>query len=314
MPVIVVESPGLLTTVQDLGRPGYGHLGVAPAGAADPVALRVGNALVGNPPDAAALEMTLAGGRFLLPEGAAVALTGADGGPVLSGQPAPMWATVEVRPGERLAVGAARAGARCYLSVRGGIRVPLFLGSASTQLACGLGGFCGRRLQRGDVLEIGAAEGGYECRRLSARALGHFAPANTLRVTAGPEWERFDAGAREAFLAQAWRVTADSDRAGLRLAGARLETSGFERMITEGVDLGSIQVPPSGQPIILFVEQQTTGGYPRIGVVASVDLWRVGQLRPGDEVRFSLVDLEEAVRLIREQEQLLASEEFLFGE
>jgi len=307
MPVIEVESPGLLTTVQDLGRHGHGHLGVTPSGAADAVALRLGNRLVGNPESAAALEMTLKGGSFRFPEGALVALAGGDfEGP-------PMWTMLEVSPGQTLTVGAARRGARCYLCVRGGIRVPLWLGSASTHLACGLGGFHGRRLQRGDVLEVGAAEGAWCSRVLSQRAREQFAPSKTLRVTAGPEWQRFDADAREVLLAGTYRVTEDSDRAGLRLKGTRLETRGFERMITEGVDLGAVQVPPSGQPIILFVEQQTTGGYPRIAVVVSADLFRVGQLRPGDEIRFTRVSLEEAVALAREQERRLASEEFLFA-
>jgi len=308
MAVIEVLSPGLLTTVQDLGRHGYGHLGVSPSGAADPVALRLGNRLVGNPESAAALEMTLAGGRFRFPDGAVVALAGADfEGP-------PLWTTLEVGPEQTLSVGAARSGARCYLCVRGGIAAPLFLGSASTQLACGLGGLHGRRLRRGDLLETAAAQGPVASRALSSRVLAYLAPSKTLRVTRGPEWESFDASSREAFLATPYRVAPDSDRAGLRLEGAPLAMRAPGGMITEGVDLGTILAPPSGQPIILFVEQQTTGGYPRIGVVASVDLFRVGQLRPGDEVRFRLVSLEEAVRLIREQEQLLASEEFLFAD
>lgn len=306
MAVIEVLSPGLLTTVQDLGRHGYGHLGVSPSGAADPVALRLGNRLVGNPESAAALEMILAGGRFRFPDGAVVALAGADF------EGAPSWTTLEADPGQTLSVGAARSGARCYLCVRGGIAVPLFLGSASTHMACGLGGFHGRRLRRGDQLEIAAAHRPAVPRALSSRALEYLAPSKTLRVTRGPEWESFDASSRETFLSTPYRVAPDSDRAGLRLEGASLKIPAPGRMITAGVDLGTIQAPPSGQPIILFVEQQTTGGYPRIGVVASVDLFRLGQLRPGDEIRFSLVSLEEAVRLIREQEQLLASEEFLF--
>jgi antagonist of KipI len=280
---------------------------VTPSGAADPVALRLGNLLVGNPAGAPALEMTLTGGTFLFPEGAVAALTGAEFGG------AAWWTSLEIGAGERLTLGAAREGARGYLCVRGGIAVPLWLGGSSTHLACGLGGFHGRRLQRGDVLEIGAAAGPWQRRALSAQARKHFAPSKVLRVTAGPEWERFGAAAREAFLSQAWHVSDDSDRAGLRLRGAPLETRGFERMITEGVDMGAIQVPPSGQPIILFVEQQTTGGYPRIAVTATVDLHRVGQLRPGDEIRFRLVNLEEAVALAREQERRLVSEEFLFG-
>lgn len=312
MPLIEVDSPGLLTTVQDLGRRGYGHLGVAPSGAADPVALRLGNLLAGNPPGAAGLEMTIVGGTFLFPHGATAALTGADMGPTLDGRPVPMGETLEIRPGQRLALGPARTGARCYLCVGGAVRVPMFLGSASTHLACGLGGLEGRRLRRGDVLEIGSAAAVVTPRRLSPQARRWLAQVGELRVTAGPEWERFAERVRETFLHSVWRVTADSDRAGLRLSGPSLDAGGFEPMISEGVDLGSVQAPPSGQPIILFVEQQTTGGYPRLAVVIAADLFRLGQLRPGDDVRFRLVALEEALRLVREQERLLACEEFLF--
>src|SRR5271170_5751700 len=155
MGVIEVQAPGLLTTVQDLGRPGFGPLGVSASGAADAVSLRVGNRLVGNAGGAAGLEMTLLGGAFLFPEGAVVALSGSDFGATLDGEPVELWTSLEARAGQTLRLGPTRSGARCYLCVRGGIAVKTFLGSASTHVLSGLGGHEGRALRKGDVLEIG---------------------------------------------------------------------------------------------------------------------------------------------------------------
>src|SRR5467141_2589141 len=176
MKVIQVQAPGPFTTVQDLGREGFGPMGISPSGAADPISLRLGNRLVGNAEGAAALEMTLLGGTFLFPEGAVVALTGSDFGATLDGAPLEQWTSVEARPGQALRLGPTRSGARCYLCVRGGIAVKLFLGSASTHILSGLGGHDGRALRKGDVLKIGEANGSYRKRTLTAKALGGLSP------------------------------------------------------------------------------------------------------------------------------------------
>jgi antagonist of KipI len=288
--MIRILAPGLFTTVQDLGRPGHGPLGVSPSGAADPVALRLGNLLVGNPPHAAALEMTLLGGTFAFDMDAVVALAGSDFG-------AEPWIPRLIRAGETLKLGPTRSGARCYLCVRGGIEVPLFLGSASTHILSGLGGFEGRALRKGDVLRVGPSPGDYRPVRVKPEALARLAPRKLLRVTTGPQWDWFSNEAREAFLTTPYRVTEESNRMGLRLSGASAELTGRGHMITEGVPLGAIQIPANGQPIILFVEQQTTGGYPKIANIISADLPSVGQLRPRDEIRFQLISLEEARQL-----------------
>ena len=194
MSLIEVRAPGLLTTVQDLGREGFGPMGVSASGAADPVALRIGNRLVGNAEGAAGLEMTLLGGTFVFPERAVVALTGSDFGATLDNEPVEMWKSVEIRQGQTLRLGPTRTGARCYLCVRGGIDVKLFLGSASTHLLSGLGGFQGRALRQGDVLRIGAASGSFRTfrkRSVSARAVAQLAPRKVLRVTAGPQSDWF---------------------------------------------------------------------------------------------------------------------------
>jgi antagonist of KipI len=312
MSSLVVEKPGLLTTVQDLGRPGYGPLGVSPAGAADSVALRLGNLLVGNEPGAAALEMALVGGRYTFPEGAVVALAGADFGANLDGRSTEMWVPHAIRPGAALELGLTRTGARCYLCIAGGIQVESFLGSASTHLLSGLGGFAGRALRKGDVLQFGAPRQRIRRRRISAKILDTLKPRSFLRVTQGPQADWFSEETTRAFFEGAFRVSENSDRLGLRLAGASLVPESPREMISEGVSLGAVQVTPSGQPIILFVEQQTAGGYPKIANVIGADLYCIGQLRPRDEITFRRVSLDEARSLWIAQQELLNSGEDIF--
>jgi antagonist of KipI len=312
MSVIRVREPGLFTTVQDLGREGYGPLGVSASGAADAISLRLGNRLVGNSEGAAGLEMTLLGGAFEFADGAVVALSGSDFGATLDGTPVETWNAIEARAGQVLRVGSTRSGARCYLCVRGGIAVKSFLGSASTHILSGLGGLEGRALRKADVLEIGVAGKEVRQRVLSAGALKRLTTRKTLRVTAGPQSEWFDEDARRLFYESNYRVAEDSNRMGLRLEGAAISGPSGGEMISEGMALGAVQVPEGGKPIILFVEQQTTGGYPKIANVISADFHSLGQLRPRDEIRFELVEMETARALLKEQEEWMASEELLF--
>jgi antagonist of KipI len=323
MSEIHVQAPGLLTTVQDLGREGFGPMGVSPSGAADAIALRIGNQLVGNAETAAGLEMTLLGGTFLFPEGAVLALAGSDFGATLDDSPVALWGSFEVKPGQTLGLGPTRTGARCYLCVRGGIAVKTFLGSASTHLLSGLGGHEGRALRKGDVLKIRAASGAFRKRTVAEEALQTLSPRKVLRVTPGPQSEWFPQAAQKLFYASTYRVTEESNRMGLRLEGPAI-TDGTHRgahgnafgdargsalgeMISEGVSLGAVQIAAGGLPIILFVEQQTTGGYAKIANVISADLHSLGQLRPRDEVRFDHVDWETSRSFLLELENLLAS-------
>jgi biotin-dependent carboxylase-like uncharacterized protein len=289
---IRVVSPGFQTTVQDLGRFGYAHMGVSASGAADSLALRVGNLLVGNAETAAALEMTLLGGVFEFQADTVIALTGSDFGAGL-----PLWTAVEVKAGYTLGCGATRSGARSYLCVRGGIKAPLALGSASTHVLTGVGG---RVLAAGDTL----AAGGLAVRppRQLASGAPPFPRAGSVRVTPGPHARWFS----DEFYGASYHVTEASSRMGLRLLGQAIAAPAGA-MLTEGVTLGAIQIPPEGQPIILFVEHQTTGGYPIIANVISADLWRVGQLRPRDETQFERVTIEQALDLLVEQERWLGS-------
>jgi antagonist of KipI len=313
MGMIQVQEAGLFTTVQDLGREGFGPLGVSASGAADPISLRLGNRLVGNAEGEAGLEMTLLGGTFLFPDGAILALTGSDFGATLDGKPVGLWTPVEASPGQVLRLGPTRTGARCYLCVRGGIAVKLFLGRASTHTLSGLGGHEGRALRKGDMLKIGEANGSYRKRALAAKAFEGLSPRKVLRVTPGPQSDWFPDSAQQIFYGNAYRVAEESNRMGLRLEGAAIPAPAGGRMISEGIALGAIQVPDGGLPIILFVEQQTTGGYPKIANVISADLHSLGQLRPRDEIRFERVEWETARSLLREQEDLLASEDLILG-
>lgn len=342
MRTIEVLSPGLLTTVQDLGREGFGPTGVSPSGAGDPVALRIGNRLVGNAEGAAGLEMTLLGGAIQFQGSCLAALTGSDFGATLDGVPAPAWASFEARAGQTLRLGPTRSGARCYLCVQGGIKVKPFLGSASTHLLSGLGGHEGRALRKGDALMIGGAtearqertgqsacstRGPHLPRKISPKALKELTPRKLLRVTPGPQRDGFPKPAQKAFYANAYRVAEESNRMGLRLEGpplregaqgnasgkAHRDGSGkvHGEMISEGVSLGAVQIAAGGLPIILFVEQQTTGGYAKIANVISADLHSLGQLRPRDEIRFELVSFATARKLLIEQEKLLASADLI---
>ena len=283
-----VLSPGLLTTVQDIGRFGWAHYGVLASGAADPLALRAANLLAGNAENAPALEMTLVGGAFQFEAAATLAVTGSDFSSGL-----PLWTAFEVRAGETVRFGATRSGARAYLAVRGGFAVPRTMGSASVHVMTGVGG---RPLRAGDLLAIGDASTG----RPRAGSPPPFAAAGPLRVTAGPQADRF---AGELYAAP-YTVSEESNRMGLRLRGPAIP-SPPGGMLTEGTPLGAVQVPPEGQPIILFVEHQTTGGYPKPANVISADFWRLGQLRPRDQVRFEQVTIEQALDLLRDQEQWL---------
>jgi biotin-dependent carboxylase-like uncharacterized protein len=307
MSVIQVQSPGLLTTVQDLGREGFGPLGVSASGAADPISLRLGNRLVGNAEGAAALEMTLLGGKFLFPQNGTIALTGSDFAATLDGSLLELWTSVEVKAGQTLRVGATRSGARSYLCVQGGIVEKTFLGSASTHLLSGLGGHQGRALRKGDVLRIGLAAAPFQKRALAPQALQRFLPRKVLRVTPGPQSDSFPAKSQQLFYESTYRIAEDSNRMGLRLEGPRIAQRSSGEMITEGVSNGAVQITAGGQPIILFVEQQTTGGYAKIANVITADLDSLGQLRPRDEIRFQPVDWDTARALLLEQEQLLTS-------
>lgn len=305
--MIRVLSPGLLTTVQDLGRPGLGALGVPPGGAADAHALRLGNLLLGNDERAAALEATLEGPTLLFESAALVVLAGAPFAATLDGEAVEPWSAVEVPPGARLSFGRAVSGARACLCVRGGLDVPVVLGSRSTDVATGFGGLSGRALAVGDRLAVGPAPGvPPRGRRVDAAAARWSGARRLLRVTPGAQEEWFARAAVEAFFSSPFRVSASSSRTGVRLEGTALAAPS-RSLVTEGVAAGSIQVPAGGLPIVLLVEHPSTGGYPKIANVIAADHSSLAQLRPGEEVRFAQVSLEEARRLLLDREARLGA-------
>jgi len=302
--MIRVAKPGFFTTVQDLGRYGYAHLGISPAGAADPLSFRVANLLVGNEENAPALEMTLLGATLELEESAIVALTGASCECKVGLDQVPANIAVALPGGGVLKCGSMATGARCYLAVQGGFDVPLIMGSASTHVGGHFGGLQGRRLQSGDVLHV-LKHGSSRSRSLRPGALESLQGQGPLRVTKGAQQEWFGPEAFEKLFSCAYIVSEQSDRTGLRLKGEVVRPREQSQLLTDGIPLGAIQVPQDGQPIILFVDQQTTGGYPKIANVIAADMHRVGQLRPRDEVRFAELTIPEAVQALREQEQWL---------
>jgi antagonist of KipI len=317
-----VERPGLLTTVQDLGRCGYQHLGVGTSGAMDEVSHRIANLLVGNPADAAALEITLAGPRLRFECDALVAVCGGDFNPRVGDLAVRRWRPVLVRAGSVLEFGPAVQGARCCLAVAGGVRVPPVLGSASTSLVARFGGLQGRPLAAGDRLAIAPPDPGlypglqWDCAhyREPARNLAWFAawyreldflrPAR-LRFIPGPQWPLLTGASRDALLAGPFRAGARSDRMGIRLQGPVLELERPLEMLSSGVAAGTLQLPPDGNPILLMADRQTTGGYPRLGEVAAVDLPKAAQLRPGEELRFEPVSVDAAQALLLQREARL---------
>lgn len=285
---IEVVSPGLLTTVQDLGRPGHAHEGIAAAGAADPVSARAANRLVGNPDAAALLELTAQAGTFIFGREAIVAIAGAS----CEGMPAPGVRTVP--GGTSLRLGRLLDGARAYLAVRGGLEVAPFLGSASTHLLSGLGGFEGRPLRRGDRIPIGPEPPTRWGAIAGAADAGSIVRRRRFRVTPGAQRDRFSTEAIDAFFRSEFRLTSEADRSGLRLDGPVLAVLPGPPMPTEGVLPGAVQVPEGGRPIVLLVEHGTTGGYPKIADVIAADLPAIGQLRPGDAIRFVETGWDEA--------------------
>jgi antagonist of KipI len=305
-----VLRPGLLSTLQDLGRYGLQHLGIVPCGAMDSLAHRMANALVGNTDENATLECTIVGPELSFEDNALIALYGAvfesrNGG-------LPPNRPVLVQAGSTIAIGSAVRGSRAYLAIAGGFQVDLVLGSRSTYLPAQFGGYRGRAIKAGDRLATAdglarlseerfstlsqhATAGGLRTVRWSAPQLS--APPNgalQVRAMEGRHHFQFEEAAREAFFSHAWRISANSNRMGYRLEGPRLQRNRKVEVLSEPTCLGTVQVPNDGTPIVLMADHQTTGGYPKIAEVASADISTLAQVSPGGLVRFARCSVEEA--------------------
>ena len=303
--MITVLDAGPLTTVQDLGRSGQLRYGIPQSGALDSFALIAANRLVGNRDDAAGLECTLLGPSFETDTSCAIAVTGAEARVTVNGSDAPRWATIVLDAGETVKIGSARSGLRSYVAFSGGIDVPLFLGSRSTYVRGAFGGHEGRALRRGDRLQIVSAALPTPC-EFPRDMIPNYRDEPVLRVVLGPQEDRFSAGGIASFLGGEYRLLPQSDRMGARLQGNRIEHTQGHDIISDGTALGSVQVPGDGQPIVLLVDRQSTGGYTKIATVCSFDIGRVGQLRPGQSLRFAAVSVDEARRLRLEADAWLA--------
>jgi antagonist of KipI len=323
----IVQRAGFLTSVQDLGRTGFRQFGVSTSGALDSFALRVANLLVGNDEGAAGLEITIGGLQLRFADERIVAWCGGEFDVRVESRPLPAGHVAHLQSGHELKFGRAQIGCRCWLATSGGIDVPVVLGSRSTDLRANFGGLEGRALRDGDVVLLGAPRGS----SASAKATADKSPQATgisswtaphdwaspasrhpsLRFIRGVDWNRFNDVTIQRFTNQEFAVSPDSDRMGVRLDGPELKRGDETDLISEAVAPGTIQVPPSGKPILLLGDCQTIGGYPKIAHVITVDLGIAAQLRAGDGVRFCEVSLQDAHRLLLERERDL--ERFRIG-
>lgn len=304
-----VAEPGLFTLVQDLGRWGHQSEGVAVSNPMDEFSLRIGNAMLGNDDNAAALEVLLYGPEAVFTNDCCIAATGADLGLTINGSPAENWRAHKIAAGDRVSLtGATGDGCRAYLCVSGGVDVPLVMGSRATYTKAGLGGFKGRALQAGDTVPIGSARPGWE------KAAG-FACPEPFRVTRyrdeplyaleGPQEDAFSAEGIAVFYSRPYTVTDEIDRMGYRLDGPQIARVRGADIISDGIPFGAVQIPGNGKPIVLLSDRQTTGGYTKIAVVSSWSAAQLAQKLPGETVRFKKISVEEAVELLRRFEESL---------
>ena len=300
-----VVRPGILTTIQDNGRPNAVASGVPPGGAMDRFAYTAANLIVGNDRGAATLECTLNGPHLGAERACVVAITGADFEPRINGVPAPMWTAIPLNAGEQLTFGARRLGARAYVAVAGGIVADRWLGSMSTNLMCARGGMHGRALIAGDVISTGEPAMLVVAGRTLAEDLRPRYSDRTLPAIAGPHFTRLRPESRQALFNDAFSLSHDSNRMGYRLQGPRLEAPGDE-LLSFGLVAGAVQLPSGGGPILLMADHQTAGGYPVVVTLASAAMPIAAQLAPGDELRFAETSIKSALEMRAAQREALA--------
>lgn len=311
-----VIKPGLLTTIQDMGRPGYFHLGIPIGGAMDRMALRTANLLVGNDEGAAGLEAVFMGPELEFTEDATVAITGAEMPILIDGVEQPGWTTLEVKAGQTLGFGFLKAGARAYIAISGGIDTPPALGSRSTYAIGALGGIEGRAIAAGDSLPLGAGGGGKEGTSVSADLRRNPGSPVELRVLPGLYWHRITEQAQMGFFSDEWKVAPEADRMGYRFRGGEpLKFVDREQPFGAGSDpsnivdgcypYGSVQVPGGTEPIVLHRDAVSGGGYFMIGTVISADMDLIGQLQPHTEVKFVEVDMPTAIQARADRSALM---------
>ncbi|MDR6121868.1 antagonist of KipI [Bacillus sp. SLBN-46] len=302
--IFKVIKPGLQTTIQDLGRVGYQQFGISPSGAMDSYSIKLANILVGNHPGEAVLEAALVGPVLEACQTIVIAICGGDFSPRVNNREVPMWKSFLLKKGETLSFAPCKQGARVYLAIAGGIDVPVVLNSKSTSLNGRFGGFEGRPLQKEDIL-YGEPVIRKPFKSLPPEFIPSYKTQLSVRVILGPHEQRFSRSSVERFLAEEYVVTPQSNRMGYQLKGPKLDHVQGPDIISDPIPLGGIQVPASGQPIILMADRQTTGGYTRIGTVISVDIPLLAQAVPDTKIHFVETSLEEAQRLYVDRQILL---------
>ena len=290
---ITVLNPGLMTTVQDMGRVGYQQFGVSVSGVMDPRGAAVANMLVGNDEKEAVLECTMMGPHLQFNEANCIAITGGDLMPTIDGKPIPNYTAVKVEAGQVLKFTMPKTGCRAFIAFAGGLDIPEVMGSRSTYMKAKIGGMEGRKLQKDDVIGFRAPKS--ELKNMNFRSMAsEFVPRKeyTIRVVLGPQDDYFTDAGIQTFLSQVYTVTAEFDRMGCRLEGEAIAHKDGGDIISDGIAFGAIQVPSSGKPIIMLGDRQTTGGYTKIANVISVDFRILAQLKQGDKVRFEQVSVK----------------------
>lgn len=307
METIKILDAGLLTTVQDLGRYGFQRYGVSASGVMDEYSAKIANKLVGNKVGEAVLETTLKGVQIEFLQNTAVAITGGNCDVTLNGTKIELWQSYLVNRGDILKMGICRSGLRNYLAFAGGIDVPIIMNSKSTNLKAKVGGFNGRKLMTGDVLSVGV--GSLEAPlTLNKHHIPTYSKDIKVGVILGQQDDHFTEAGIKTFLNETYTVTQESDRMGIRLSsvsGATIEHKNGADIISDGITFGAIQVPGSGQPIVMMADRQTTGGYTKIGNVISSDLAKLAQATPGTKVKFVEYTLEQAVQAIKNNDIII---------
>lgn len=319
--MIRILKPGLLTTIQDLGRYGFQKNGMIASGAMDPLAHRIANILVGNEETDPTLEITMLGPTIEFQQDALIAICGGDLSPKIGEKPVELWRPLFIKKGTILHFTSCKTGCRAYLAVAGSFKIPSIMNSYSTYLRAGIGGYNGRALTKGDQINLGPTS------QLSSRILSSFSEKNNpsniihagwtisqaiipsyrpkpiIRVMQGRQYHLFKKYSQTKFFTEQYKITPQSDRMGYRLNGPTLALIQEEEMISEAVTFGTIQVPGDGQPIILLADRQTTGGYPKIAQIATVDLPLIAQAKPGDSITFMEITQAEAQLLFLSREK-----------
>jgi biotin-dependent carboxylase-like uncharacterized protein len=308
----VIKS-GIFDTIQDLGRFGFQQYGMPVSGAMDSYALRIGNRLLGNKENEAGIEISIPELSLEVLNRTCIAITGANFNPTINNSPTPMWEVIEVKKGDVISFTQIKNGCRSYLLVAGGIDVTIILGSKSTYVRGKIGGQKGRPLKKSDIIDIGKPN--QELKNIIGRKvpvinIPNYYKENEIRVILGPQDDYFLKDVLHAFLNSSYEITTDSDRMGYRLRGPKIESKDSSDIITDGIPLGSIQVPQDGMPIVMLADRQTTGGYAKIATVVSFDIDKFAQMEPGNKIKFTQIDLEKAYQLLQDREKNITDVQF----